>query len=45
VLRRVPDPTKARQLLGFEARVALDDGLATTIDWQRSTCQTAQVIG
>jgi UDP-glucose 4-epimerase len=26
---------KARRVLGFEGRVALDDGLATTIDWMR----------
>ena len=26
---------KARRELGFEARVPLDDGLATTIDWMR----------
>jgi UDP-glucose 4-epimerase len=35
VLRRVPDDSKAQRLLGFQAHVALDDGLTTTIDWQR----------
>lgn len=33
VRHRVPDTTKARALLGFEARVALADGLARTAEW------------
>jgi UDP-glucose 4-epimerase len=36
VLRRVPDCTKAQQLLGFQATVRLDDGLRETIAWQRA---------
>jgi UDP-glucose 4-epimerase len=32
---RVPDGTKARQLLGFEAQVGLSEGLARTVDWHR----------
>ncbi len=32
---RVPDIGKARQLLGFEPRVDLEDGLARTIAWYR----------
>ena len=35
VRRRMPDTTRARSLLGFEASVPLLDGLRTTIDWQR----------
>jgi UDP-glucose 4-epimerase len=35
VRRRVPDTTKARTMLGFEARVGLRDGLERTIAWQR----------
>ena len=35
VRHRVPDTTKARQLLGFEAKVTLEDGLARTIEWHR----------
>lgn len=31
--RRVPDVTRARQLLGFEARTPLDEGLRLTLDW------------
>ncbi len=32
---RVPDISKARQLLGFEPRVELEEGLAHTIEWYR----------
>ena len=35
VRRRIPDVRKARELLGFEARVSLADGLASTVDWHR----------
>ncbi len=34
VMRRVPDTTLAKQLLGVEAKVSLDEGLARTIAWQ-----------
>jgi UDP-glucose 4-epimerase len=34
--RRVPDVSRARQLLGFEAQVPLEDGLRRTIEWFRS---------
>jgi len=33
---RIPNVDKARELLGFEAEVELDDGLARTIAWYRS---------
>jgi UDP-glucose 4-epimerase len=33
---RIPNVEKARQLLGFEAQVELDDGLAKTIAWYRA---------
>ncbi|MGI8769805.1 MAG: NAD-dependent epimerase/dehydratase family protein [Acidobacteriaceae bacterium] len=36
VRRRVPDIEKAKRLLGFEATVPLEDGLAATIAWQRT---------
>ncbi len=32
---RVPDTRKAKALLGFQARVSLDDGLEQTLDWHR----------
>jgi UDP-glucose 4-epimerase len=35
VLRRVPDSTKARQILNFSANVELEEGLPITIKWQR----------
>jgi len=34
VMRRVPDITRARTLLGFEPKVDLEAGLDTTIEWQ-----------
>ena len=36
VRRRVPDVSKANRLLGFSAKVSLEDGLKRTIDWQRA---------
>jgi UDP-glucose 4-epimerase len=36
VRHRVPDTTKARALLGFEAQIGLDEGLEVTVDWHRS---------
>jgi UDP-glucose 4-epimerase len=33
---RIPNVDKARELLGFEAQVELDDGLARTIEWYRT---------
>ena len=32
---RIPNVNKARELLGFEAKVDLDEGLARTIAWYR----------
>ena len=32
---RVPNVDKARELLGFEAQVELDEGLERTIAWYR----------
>ncbi len=40
VARRIPDVSKARALLGFEARVTLDEGLQRTWGWWR-TCRRA----
>jgi UDP-glucose 4-epimerase len=33
---RVPDISKARELLGFEPKVELDEGLTRTIEWYRN---------
>jgi GDP-L-fucose synthase len=35
--RRALDTSRARELFGFEARTALEDGLAATIDWYRTS--------
>ena len=35
VMRRVPDTSLCKELLGVEARVSLDEGLRKTINWQR----------
>ena len=35
--RRRLDASRARELFGFEARVALRDGLARTVEWYRSS--------
>jgi UDP-glucose 4-epimerase len=34
VMRRIPDITRARSILGFEPQVDLEDGLRRTIEWQ-----------
>ena len=39
---RIPNVDKARELLGFEAAVELDEGLARTIAWYRSRALTAR---
>jgi nucleoside-diphosphate-sugar epimerase len=33
---RIPNVEKARELIGFEAQVELDEGLERTIAWYRS---------
>lgn len=35
VMRRVPDVSLCKRILGVEAKVGLDEGLAKTIEWQR----------
>jgi UDP-glucose 4-epimerase len=37
VRRRLPDLTKAREVLGFEWHIKLRDGLAHTISWHKNT--------
>lgn len=36
VMRRIPDISKAQDLLGYQWKVHLEQGLETTIAWQRS---------
>jgi nucleoside-diphosphate-sugar epimerase len=38
---RIPNVDKARALLGFEARVELDEGLEKTIAWYRQKLAAA----
>jgi len=35
VVRRWPDVSKARDVLGWEARIGLEDGIAQTVEWLR----------
>lgn len=35
--RRVPDCTLAREVLGWEARTSLEEGLARTVEWHMSS--------
>ena len=35
--RRVPDTSKAKDILGWEAKVNLDKGLKETIEWQKQS--------
>jgi UDP-glucose 4-epimerase len=44
VFIRIPSTEKAKRLLGFEARVGLDDGLATTLAWHRQL-REERVVG
>ena len=44
VMRRVPDPSLCKKLLGVEAKVGLDEGIAKTIEWQRGV-RAAEAAG
>jgi UDP-glucose 4-epimerase len=35
--RRVPDVSRAREILGFEAHTPLEEGLQRTLDWFRES--------
>ena len=43
VMRRVPDISRARELLGFEPKVDLETGLRKTIEWQAERRRLALV--
>jgi nucleoside-diphosphate-sugar epimerase len=36
---RIPDISKARQLLGFEPQIDLEEGLLRTIEWYRRSAR------
>lgn len=36
VMRRVPDITKSKNILGFQAKWSLEEGLPQTIEWQKT---------
>ena len=38
--RRVGDPTRARELLGFEARTSLEDGVRKLIEWRKEVLKS-----
>jgi UDP-glucose 4-epimerase len=44
VRRRVPDVTRCAQILGVQAKVSLEDGLARTIAWQRGVRAGEQAL-
>jgi nucleoside-diphosphate-sugar epimerase len=41
VRKRIPDTTKARELLGFDAEVPLEEGLTRTVEWHRARHEAA----
>ena len=43
VRTRIPDVSKAKRLLGFEAQVALDEGIARSLEWHRQATEERQV--
>lgn len=45
VMRRIPDVQKAESLLGFKARVSLEEGLKKTIEWQTAVREAERAVG
>jgi UDP-glucose 4-epimerase len=43
VRHRVPDPTKARELIGFEAHIPLAEGLRSTVEWHQERREMQEV--
>jgi UDP-glucose 4-epimerase len=44
VLKRIPDTTKAKRVLGFTAQVGLDEGLAATMAWHIARREQAEAL-
>jgi UDP-glucose 4-epimerase len=40
VRHRTPDTSKAKQVLGFEAEIGLDEGLRETVEWHQAVRET-----
>jgi nucleoside-diphosphate-sugar epimerase len=40
IRRRIPDTTKAKDLLGFETQIDLDQGLVEVISWLQTVLAT-----
>ena len=45
VQRRWPSVEKARKLLGWEARIGVEEGIAATVEWLREHERTPAVAG
>jgi UDP-glucose 4-epimerase len=45
VLKRIPDTTKAKRILGFTAQVGLDEGLEHTMAWHLARREGAEALG
>jgi UDP-glucose 4-epimerase len=43
VSRRLADVSRARERLGFEAKVTIDEGLKTLVDWYRQVTEDTQM--
>jgi UDP-glucose 4-epimerase len=44
VLKRIPDTTKAKRILGFTAKVELDEGLENTMAWHLARREGAEAL-
>jgi UDP-glucose 4-epimerase len=44
VLKRIPDTTKAKRILGFTAKVGIEDGLAATMAWHLARRDQAEAL-
>lgn len=44
VRKRVPDMTKAKRILGFQATISLEEGLARTVGWHRERREVGEVM-
>lgn len=44
VMRRVPDTTKAQQLLGVKAQIDVEEGMRRTFAWQKAIMEKGQTV-